>query len=112
MARRLFRAEKFRMPVHSAPARPFATCSAHDQSSGSDFSSQCAMVWDPPSAESGRRPASLYGSRALEDVEAAAAVDQVEEPAPVHADVVAGDPLRANGNGRQERGDLPRSVRL
>src|SRR5262249_26302744 len=45
MARRLFWAEKFRMPVHSAPARPFATCSAHDQSSGSDFSNQYGMVF-------------------------------------------------------------------
>src|SRR5262245_45790307 len=37
------------MPVHSAPARPFATCSAHDQSSGSDFSNQYAMTLRPPS---------------------------------------------------------------
>src|SRR5262245_39816581 len=32
------------MPVHSAPSRPFATCSAQDQSSGSDFTSQYAMA--------------------------------------------------------------------
>src|SRR5262245_49291525 len=44
MARRLFRAEKLRMPVHSAPSRPSATCWSHDHSSGSDFSSQCAMA--------------------------------------------------------------------
>src|ERR1700730_18642820 len=47
MARRLFWAEKLRIPVHSAPSRPFATCSAHDQSSGSDFRSQCAMARHP-----------------------------------------------------------------
>src|ERR1700737_1450170 len=44
MARRWFCAEKLRIPVHSAPPRPFATGAAHDQSSGSDFSSQCAMA--------------------------------------------------------------------
>src|SRR6266542_6933585 len=44
MARRWFWAEKFRMPVHSAPVRPFATCSVHDQSSGSDFRSQYAIA--------------------------------------------------------------------
>src|SRR5262245_29382980 len=48
MARRLFWAEKLRMPVHSAPSRPFATCSAHDQSSGSDLTSQYAMALDAP----------------------------------------------------------------
>src|SRR6266705_390623 len=44
MARRYFWAAKLRMPVHSAPSRPFATCSVHDQSSGSDFTSQYAMA--------------------------------------------------------------------
>src|SRR2546422_3503539 len=61
MARRCFWAEKLRMPVHSAPSRPFATCSVHDHSSGSDFRSQYAMTtpfsclqyWE--SAPEGRR---------------------------------------------------------
>src|SRR5438034_11074648 len=38
------------MPVHSAPSLPFATCSAHDQSSGSDFRSQCAIALLLPSS--------------------------------------------------------------
>src|SRR6266852_1462040 len=41
------------MPVHSAPSRPFATCSAHDQSSGSDFRSQYAMALHPLSPRLG-----------------------------------------------------------
>src|SRR5215831_1892754 len=45
MVRRLFWAEKLRMPVHSAPSRPSATCCSQDHSSGSDFRSQCAMAW-------------------------------------------------------------------
>src|SRR5262245_17135301 len=58
MARRWFWAEKLRIPVHSAPARPFATCSAHDQSSGSDFNSQYAMAFDAPFVRiDGQRPA-------------------------------------------------------
>src|SRR5262249_59426679 len=44
MARRWRWAEWLRIPVHSAPSLPFATCWAHDQSSGSDFTSQYAMV--------------------------------------------------------------------
>src|SRR5215472_12588977 len=44
MARRWRWAEWLRIPVHSAPSLPFATCWAHDQSSGSDFTSQYAMA--------------------------------------------------------------------
>src|SRR5215471_5193091 len=39
----------FRMWVHSAPLAPLATCWAHDQSSGSDFTNQYAMAIEPPS---------------------------------------------------------------
>src|SRR5262249_27118300 len=43
MLRRFRWAVWFRMWVHSAPLAPLATCWAHDQSSGSDFTSQYAM---------------------------------------------------------------------
>src|SRR5260370_699664 len=56
MARRWFWAEKLRMPVHSAPSRPFATCWVHDQSSGSDFSNQYAIAAHPPSPGRGAAP--------------------------------------------------------
>src|SRR5215472_6065620 len=51
-------------------------------------------------------------SGALEDMEPATAVDQVEEAARVPADVVAGNALFAVGDGRHERSHLPRRVRL
>src|SRR5690348_15039976 len=47
MARRWFRAEKLRMPVHSAPLRSSATCWLHDHSSGSDLRSQYAIACLP-----------------------------------------------------------------
>src|SRR5262245_16929339 len=56
MSRRWRWAEWLRMPFHSAPARPFSTCWAHDQSSGSDLSSQYAMRVTLPGRRSELEP--------------------------------------------------------
>src|SRR3989442_1303485 len=51
-------------------------------------------------------------SHALEDVQPAPAVDEIEEPAVVHAHVVAGNARRALGHRRQKVPDLARRVRV
>src|SRR5215831_17762973 len=49
---------------------------------------------------------------ALEDVDAAAAIDQVHEATRIERDVVAADALLAARNRGQERRDLARGVRV
>src|SRR5262249_35227658 len=54
----------------------------------------------------------LIWSRPLEDVQAAGAVDQIDQPAIVEAPVVALDALGARRHIRHERGDLARGMRV
>src|SRR5262245_47852488 len=62
--------------------------------------------------ESKSRKVLLTGSGALEDVQAAASVDQIEQSTPIAANVVAAHALFTLRSGRQEGRHLARSVRI